>query len=199
MSCFWLVKAKKTSLLVAIFVLCAALLVSCSGGTDEGSKGSNKEEASKSDSKDRDSNEQVASSSDSKDQNRREGKASSEEVALGSGSENPDQRSGEGFNNKVEPPNYPNPPSADNPYYQGGLQPGYEFYHPDVDGDGVGSGVVVDYRIDQQPPGWVIADFNLRDNCPDTPNPDQEDSDTDGWGDSCDPEPFIPYNSNQQR
>lgn len=68
-----------------------------------------------------------------------------------------------------------------------------------MDGDGVGSGTIVVYQIDQQPPGWVIADLNFWDNCPETPNPNQDDSDDDGWGDFCDPEPFIPYNPNQAK
>ncbi|MCA1718390.1 MAG: hypothetical protein LC781_16715 [Actinobacteria bacterium] len=205
MSRFWLVKAKKTLLLVTIFVLFIALLASCSSGTDEGSKGSNKEEASTSGSKDRsegentDSSEEAASS-DSKDQDRGEDKASSEEVALASGSENRDERSGKGSNDKVASPNYPNPPPQ--PAFipaRGIPQAGHGWYHPDVDGDGAGSGYSAEYQIDQQPPGWVSYNYVHWDNCPETPNPNQEDSDNDGWGDFCDPEPFIPYNPNQAR
>ena len=91
MSYLWMVKVKRTSLLVTIFILCVALLASCAGSTDEGSEGSNIEEVSNSDSKDRGSNEQEASSSDSEDQSR----------------ENPDEGGGEGFNDEGESPNYP--------------------------------------------------------------------------------------------
>ena len=204
MSCFRLVNAKKTSLLVTIFVLCVSLLASCGGSTDEGSNGSNngsneqepsssdseKEEASKTDSNDRseentDSSEVAASSSDSKDQNQGE-----------------DQASIQGSNNKGEspPPNYPDPPpqpiglpAAFNP------EPGNGWYHPDVDRDGIGSGDAVEYQLDKQPLGWVDYSYVHWDNCPETPNANQEDSDNDGWGDFCDPEPFIPYNPNQAK
>ena len=69
----------------------------------------------------------------------------------------------------------------------------YGWYHPDVDGDGVGSG----YGGPDQQAGWVIYNTVYWDNCPDTYNPYQEDSDGDGWGDSCDPEPLEPYDPNR--
>ena len=107
MSRFGLVRAKKTSLLTTTFVLSVALLASCSGGTDEGSKASNKEETSTSEFKGRNeggdtgSSEEAASSSDAKDQDR-EAKASSEEVASASGSESRDERGSKDSNYKVK-------------------------------------------------------------------------------------------------
>ena len=191
MSHIWLVNVKKTPLLVTIFVLSVALLASCSSGTDEGSKGTtNEEETStsgatvRSEGGDSDSSEEAASSSDSEDQNQGEARASSEEVVVASGS---------------EPTNYPDPPPQP-AFIPGPPLEGYQWYQPDVDGDGVGSGFdgSWSYPIGNQPPGWVM--FNAPwDNCPETYNPNQEDSDKDGWGDFCDPEPFIPYNPNQAK
>ena len=190
MSHVWLVKVKKTSLLVTILVVSVALLASCSSSTDEGSKASNKEETStsgstvRSEAEDTDSSEQAASSSNSEDQNQGEARASSEEVVVESGSGSP---------------SYPDPPPQP-AFIPGPPLEGYEWYQPDVDGDGVGSGFdgSWSYPIGKQPPGWVMFSAHW-DNCPEVYNPNQEDYDNDRWGDVCDPEPLIPYNSTQAK
>jgi hypothetical protein len=186
LSRFWLVKAIFSSLSVTIFVLSVALLASCSGGNDEGSKEFNKEETSTSEFEDRN----------------KEDTSSSEEVALVSGSENRDERGSQDSNSKVKgsKPKYPDPPPQSNSLPATfNPEPGHGWYHPDVDGDGVGSGDYVEYELDKQPPGWVDYRTVHWDNCPETCNPNQEDSDNDGWGDFCDPEPFTPYSPNQAR
>ena len=82
-----------------------------------------------------------------------------------------------------------------------------QWYHPDIDGDGVGTGFSGPpengpFTVNNHPQGWVPykpLTNNHWDNCPETYNPNQEDSDNDGWGDVCDPEPLIPYNATQAK
>jgi hypothetical protein len=199
---------------VTILVVSVALLASCSSSTDEGSKASNKEETStsgstvRSEAEDTDSSEQAASSSNSEDQNQGEARVSSEEVVVESGSENRVQRSSESSYNKVQspPPKYPGPPKQPT-YTPPELDEKVEqWYHPDIDGDGIGTGFSGSpengpYRPGEQPPGWVpwLRSNKHWDNCPETYNPNQEDSDNDGWGNVCDPEPLIPYNPTQAK
>ena len=224
MSHVWLVKVKKTSLLVIILIVSVALLASCSSSTDEGSKASNKEETStsgstvRSEAEDTDSSEQAASSSNSEDQNQGEARVSSEEVVVASSSENRVQRSSESSYNKVQspPPKYPDPPKQltyTPPDPADANDKEKLWYLPDVDGDGVGSEMPLytdwmdepvngPFRPGNEPPGWVPykpLTNNHWDNCPETYNPNQEDSDNDGWGDVCDPEPLIPYNPTQAK
>jgi hypothetical protein len=191
MSCFGLVRAKRTSLLVITFVLFVALLASCGGGTDQGNKGSNEEEEPTSDSKDRNEGEGSEGTSEE----------ASKELALTPGSEDQDESGGKGSNDKGSSPNYPDPPPRA-PGFLPALGPtgeGQGLYHPDVDSDGVGSGDFETYLLDTQPPGWVDYDGIHWDNCPETFNPIQEDTDGDRWGDLCDPEPLKPFDPNQAK
>ena len=209
MSRFGLVRAKRTSLLVIIFVLFVALLASCSGGTDQGNKGSDKEDNQGSDNSDKEdnkgSNKEEETTSASRDRTEGEGSEgssedASKELAMAPGSEDQNESGDIGSNGIGSSPNYPDPPPRAPGYLPAlGSPAGQGLYHPDVDSDGVGSGDEVMYLLDTQPPGWVDYNGIHWDNCPETFNPDQEDTDVDGWGDLCDPEPLIPYDPNQAR
>jgi hypothetical protein len=111
------------------------------------------------------------------------------------------------------PPKYPDPPKQPTDIPEQLNENVERWYLPDVDGDGVGSqmplytdwigeGVNGPFTVNNHPQGWVPykpLTNNHWDNCPETYNPNQEDSDNDGWGDVCDPEPLIPYNATQAK
>ena len=62
-------------------------------------------------------------------------------------------------------------------------------YYRDYDGDGYGD-PDNSIQADRQPDGYVS---NSTDNCPDTYNPDQKDSDLDGIGDACEKLKAMPW------
>jgi len=57
-------------------------------------------------------------------------------------------------------------------------------YWYDADADTYGAGETAQYCAGDEPDGWILYD-GMVDNCPDTPNEDQADGDSNGIGDVC--------------